>query len=117
MQEFVTEATEGLSSGTHQVRAEFAYDGGGLAKGGTVTLFYDGRSVGSGRVDLTQPLIFSADETTDIGNDYGMPVSLDYSGTSRFNGHIDVVQIDVGDDDHSHLIDPAQVAMVAVSRQ
>ena len=83
----------------------------------TVTLYYDGRSVGTGRVDLTQPLIFSADETTDIGDDYGMPVSADYAGASRFNGRIDVVQIDVGDDDHSHLIDPAEVARVATARQ
>ena len=66
---------------------------------------------------MTQPLIFSADETTDIGDDYGMPVSADYAGASRFNGRIDVVQIDVGDDDHSHLIDPEEVAMVAISRQ
>ena len=75
MKEFVTEATEPLPTGSHQVRAEFAYDGGGLAKGGDVTLYYDGRAVGSGRVEQTQPLIFSADETTDIGDDYGMPVS------------------------------------------
>jgi arylsulfatase len=117
MQEFVTEATEVLPAGTHQVRAEFAYDGGGLAKGGTLTLYYDGVSVGSGRVNVTQPLIFSADETTDIGNDYGMPVSAQYAGASKFNGRIDVVQIDVGDDDHSHLIDPELVSMVATSRQ
>ena len=106
MQEFIIGATEDLTPGKHQVRAEFAYDGGGLAKGGTVTLFYDGASVGTGRVNVTQPLIFSADETTDIGNDYGMPVSTDYAAASRFNGRIDVVQIDVGDDDQSHLIDP-----------
>ena len=36
-------ATEDLTAGSHQVRAEFAYDGGGLAKGGDVTLYYDGR--------------------------------------------------------------------------
>ena len=117
MQEFVTEATEELSAGNHQIRAEFAYDGGGLAKGGDVTLYYDGRSVGVGRVGVTQPLIFSADETTDIGDDYGTPVSAEYAGASRFNGRIDVVQIDVGEDDHSHLIDPAEVARVAISRQ
>ena len=29
-------------AGNHQVRMEFAYDGGGLAKGGDVTLYYDG---------------------------------------------------------------------------
>jgi hypothetical protein len=117
MQEFVIGATEDLASGNHQVRAEFAYDGGGLAKGGTVTLYYDGAAVGTGRVNVTQPLIFAADETTDIGNDYGMPVSAEYAGASKFTGRIDVVQIDVGDDDHSHLVDPAEVARVAISRQ
>jgi arylsulfatase A-like enzyme len=117
MQEFVTEADEELPTGSHQIRAEFAYDGGGLAKGGDVTLLYDGRSVGTGRVGLTQPVIFSADETTDIGNDYGMPVSADYAGVSKFNGRIHVVQLDVGDDNHSHLIDPADAARVAISRQ
>ena len=62
-------------------------------------------------------MIFSADETTDIGADYGMPVSTDYAGASKFTGRIDVVQIDLGDDDHTHLIDPELVAMVAISRQ
>ncbi len=117
MHEYITAATEDLPAGRHQVRAEFAYDGGGLGKGGDVTLFCDGRRVGTGRVEMTQPLIFSADETTDIGDDYGMPVSADYGGSSRFNGRIDVVQIDVGDDDQSHLIDPVEVARVAISRQ
>ena len=117
MQEFVTEATEAVPSGSHQIRAEFAYDGGGLGKGGDVTLYYDGTSVGTGRIDMTQAIIFSADETTDIGNDYGMPVSADYAGASTFNGSIDVVQIDVSEDDHSHLIDPADAARVAISRQ
>jgi arylsulfatase A-like enzyme len=117
MQEFVAEAAEPLAAGAHQIRMEFAYDGGGLAKGGDVTLRYDGRAVGTGRVDVTQPLIFSADETTDVGDDYGMPVSGDYAAASRFNGRIDVVQIDVGEDDHSHLIDPSDVARVGFSRQ
>jgi arylsulfatase len=117
MQQFETEATEAVPEGKHQVRMEFAYDGGGLAKGGDVTLYYDGQSVGTGRVDLTQPLIFSADETTDIGDDYGMPVSTDYEGASRFTGRISVVQIDTGDDDHSHLIDPVEVARIAIARQ
>ena len=42
---------------------EFEYDGGGLAKGGAVTLFVDGREVGEGRVDQTEAIVFSADET------------------------------------------------------
>ena len=69
-QEFATDADEPIPSGTHQVRMEFAYDGGGLAKGGNVTLYHDGKVVGTGRVGATQPMIFSADETTDIG--YGV---------------------------------------------
>ena len=82
-----------------------------------MTIFYDGNPVGTGRVGVTQPLVFSADETTDIGDDYGMAVSAQYAGASAFNGKIDVVQIDIGDDDHSHLIDPEDLAHVALSRQ
>ncbi|MFG1772615.1 arylsulfatase [Nocardia salmonicida] len=117
MTEFTTVATEPVTPGVHQVRAEFAYDGGGLAKGGDLTVFYDGVPVGNGRIEQTQPMIFSADETTDIGEDYGMPVSAAYAGASKFTGRIDVVQIDVGADDHSHLIDPADISRVAISRQ
>ena len=117
MTEFATESAVDLPPGKHQIRVEFAYDGGGLARGGDVTLFHDGIPVGTGRVEQTQPLIFSAEETTDIGDDYGMPVSADYGATSKFNGRIDVVQIEIGDDDHTHLIDPEEVARVAISRQ
>jgi arylsulfatase len=116
--EFTTEASEAIPPGEHQVRVEFAYDGGGLAKGGDVTLYYDGREVGKGRVDGTQPMIFSADETTDVGQDTGTQVTADYtSETSRFNGRIELLQIDVGDDDHSHLVDPDELVRVAMSRQ
>ncbi len=58
---------------------EFAYDGGGLAKGGDVTLYYDGTAAGAGRVGATQPMVFSADETTDIGYESGTTVSPDYT--------------------------------------
>ncbi len=85
--EFQTEASEPIPQGKHQVRMEFAYDGGGLAKGGNVTLYYDGRPVGTGRMPLTQPMVFSADETTDIGHESGTPVTPDYtSHGSRFTG-------------------------------
>ena len=71
--EYATTAGVPIPSGTHQVRIEFAYDGGGLAKGGDVALYYDGESVGTGRVEQTQPMVFSADETTDIGYESGRP--------------------------------------------
>ena len=57
---------------------EFAYDGGGLAKGGDVSLFIDGQKVGEGRVEMTEPFCFSADETVDVGMEAGSPVSPDY---------------------------------------
>src|SRR5262249_13859883 len=92
-------------AGKHQVRMEFKYDGGGLAKGGDVTLFYDGEPVGSGRVEKPQPMGYSADEAADVGSDTGSPASPDYGPTGNaFNGEITWVQIDLGEDNHDHLI-------------
>jgi arylsulfatase len=116
--EFKTEATESIPTGTHQVRMEFAYDGGGLGKGGEVTLFVDGEKAGEGRVEFTQAMIFSADETTDVGYDSGTPVASDYTvATSRFTGRIGWVQIDLGLDDHDHMIDPDERLRIAMARQ
>ncbi|MFK4805417.1 sulfatase-like hydrolase/transferase [Microbacterium sp. ZW CA_36] len=115
---FTISAGSAVAPGTHQVRAEFAYDGGGLAKGGDVTIYYDGAPVGTGRVGLTQPMVFSADETTDVGYESGTPVSDDYTPqTSRFRGRINWVQIDLGADDHDHLIDPDERVRIAMARQ
>jgi arylsulfatase len=116
--EFPTEATQPLPAGKHQVRLEFAYDGGGLGKGGNVTLYYDGQPVGNGRVQATQAMIFSADETTDIGHETGTPVTADCTTQgSKFNGKINWVQIDLGKDDHDHFIDPDERLRVAMARQ
>ena len=118
IQEFATEADTPIPEGTHQVRMEFAYDGGGLAKGGDVTLYYDGTAVGAGRVEATQPMIFSADETTDIGYESGTTVTPDYTAaSSRFTGKIHWVQLDVGTDDNDHFIDPQERLRVAMARQ
>jgi arylsulfatase len=115
---FTTEADAQIPAGKHQVRMEFAYDGGGLAKGGDVTLYYDGNSVGTGRVAATQPMIFSADETTDIGYESGTTVTPDYTAhSSRFTGKIHWVQLDVGVDDNDHFIDPEERFRIAMARQ
>jgi arylsulfatase len=118
IQEFTAVAMDPVPAGNHQVRMEFAYDGGGLGKGGDVTLYYDGTSVGTGRVDTTQAMIFSADETTDVGRDSGTAVASSYtSQTSRFTGEIEWVQIDLGSDDNDHLIDDDERVRVAMARQ
>jgi arylsulfatase len=118
IQEFVVSADERVPAGHHQVRMELAYDGGGLGKGGDVTLYHDGTAVGTGRVEATQAMIFSADETTDIGYESGTTVGSDYdASTSRFTGRIHWVQLDVGTDDHDHHIDPDERLRIAMARQ
>jgi arylsulfatase len=120
LQRFKIEADAAIPSGTHQVRMEFAYDGGGLAKGGTVTLYQNGEKTGEGRVEGTVPLIFSADETADVGQDTASPVSDDYEGESSvFNGTVNWVQIDLGKDaeDADHLITPEERLNLAMARQ
>ena len=118
IREFIAEADAPLAAGTHQVRMEFAYDGGGLGKGGDVHFFYDGTETGKGRADATQPIIFSADETTDIGYESGTTVTSDYpSQGNRFTGKIHWVQLDVGTDDNDHFIDPEERLRIAMARQ
>jgi arylsulfatase len=115
---FFVEATEPIPAGEHQVRMEFKYDGGGLAKGGTVSLYMDGKKVGEGRVDQTVPMAFSGDETCDIGKEAGSPVSPDYGPTgNEFSGEVKWVQIDLEKDDHDHLISPEERFRVAMARQ
>jgi arylsulfatase len=118
LQVFTTEADGPMPPDKHQVRAEFAYDGDGLGKGGTVSLYYDGNKVGEGRVDATQPFIFSPDEGLDIGRETGTAVAPDCDvENSRFTGELLWVQLKVGDDDHSHLIDPEDLLHVIMTRQ
>jgi arylsulfatase A-like enzyme len=109
-----------LPAGDHQVRMEFTYDGGGLGKGGTAVLFVDGAKVAEGRLDATVPLIFSADETTDLGNDTGTPVTDDFGAVGRaFTGRIAWVELDVGSasEDLDHLISPEERWRIAMARQ
>jgi hypothetical protein len=120
LQRFTIASSSRIPAGAHQVRMEFDYDGGGLAKGGTVRLYLDGAAVGEGRVEATVPMIFSGDETCDVGSDTASPVTSDYTAeTSRFTGKIEFVQIDVADaaEDTDHLISPSERLQVAMARQ
>jgi len=109
-----------IPAGEHQVRMEFAYDGGGLGKGGTATLYLDGNKVGEGRVENTVPMMFSGDETTDVGSDTGTPVSDDLSPReSIFTGRVRWVEIDLdaAGEDLDHLISPEERLQIAMARQ
>ena len=112
------EGTQPIPAGHHQVRMEFKYDGGGVGKGGGITLFVDGKDVGTGRVERTVAMIFSGDETCDVGKEGGSPVSPDYGPTgNEFSGEVNWVQIDLEKDDHDHLISPEERFKVAMARQ
>jgi arylsulfatase A-like enzyme len=120
LQLFKIAGDEAIPEGTHQVRMEFAYDGGGLGKGGNVTLYLDGNAVGEGRVEATVPMLFSGDETTDLGSDSATPVTDDIeAGKTEFTGRVKWVEIDLGDDaaDADHLITAEERLRVAMARQ
>jgi arylsulfatase A-like enzyme len=120
LQQFKVYGEEPIPAGEHQVRAEFTYDGGGLGKGGNVTLYVDGAKAGEGRVEGTVPMVFSGDETTDVGSDSATPVSDDYGPkTSTFTGRVRWVQIDLDEaaEDLDHLITPEERLRVAMARQ
>ena len=111
---------DALPAGDHQVRMEFAYEGGGTGKGGVVSLFVDGKEVGSGRVPTTQPLAFSADDGCDVGRDTGAPVSPEYGARdNEFNGRVKGVEIAIAEaaDIADHVISAEEVIRVAMARQ
>jgi arylsulfatase len=97
LQRFTVAATEKLKPGKSTIRFEFAYDGGGLAKGGMGTLYVNDKKVAEGRIERTQPMVFSADETADVGIDLATPVveSIGSEAKSKFTGHILKVTVEV----------------------
>jgi len=119
IQRFYVESSSEVPAGRHQVRMEFAYDGPGMGKGGTATLYLDGVEVGEGKVGGTAAMIFSADDTCDIGVENGALVADDYPVPNRFTGEVNWVEIDVGvaAEDLDHRIDADELVRVAMARQ
>ena len=118
--EFFVEAADALPAGQHQVRMEFAYAGGGLGKGGKVTLFTDGKKVGEGDVGATLAMVFSADDGCDVGEDSGAAVSTDYGAVGNgFNGDVKGVQLSITDDakNADGLVSPEEAVRAALGRQ
>jgi len=84
-------SSQALSPGKHTVVYEFKSDGG-LGKGGVGTITIDGNKVGEGRIEKTQPGIFSVDDLADVGTDDGTPVT-DYGDSRKFNGTLNKLTI------------------------
>lgn len=115
---YEVEATDKLPAGDHQLRLEFAYDGGGLGKGGTATLYLDGQPIAEGRVEHTHASIFSADSTALVGNKFGAPIGPDLEIEGNpFNGTIKGVQIDLNKTDADHYVSDAERWRVAMAIQ
>jgi hypothetical protein len=100
--------------------AEFAYAGGGLGKGGKVTLYTDGENVGDGEIPATLAMIFSADDGCDVGEDTGAPVSQDYGPRGNaFNGRVKGVQIAIAGaaEADGYIVSPEEAIRIAMARQ
>ncbi len=95
---YVIASKKKLPAGLVTIKVDFAYDGGGLGKGGKAIIYVNGNAVAEGRVEKTQPNIFSADETADVGLDNQTPVALGIGygpAETRFTGEIHEVIVDV----------------------
>ncbi|MCP4773169.1 MAG: arylsulfatase, partial [Planctomycetaceae bacterium] len=103
LERFTVASPEAIPAGAAEVVMDFAYEGKNkddLGKGGKVTISVNGEVVAEGRVEKTQPLIFSADETADVGLDNQTPVAEDLGvgrDATRFNGNIKKITLDVKD--------------------
>ena len=97
LQRYTVAAQQALPAGKSTIRYEFAYDGGGVGKGGIGTLFVNGKKVATGRIDRTQCCAFSADEGADVGVDEGTPVIEAYKVPFKFTGKIASVTIELKD--------------------
>ncbi len=84
LEKYTVASSQALSPGKHTIVYEFKSDGG-LGKGGLGTITIDGNKVGEGRIEKTQPGIFSVDDLADVGTDDGTPVT-EYAGSKKFQG-------------------------------
>jgi arylsulfatase len=95
LERFTVAAENPLPAGKAKIRFEFAYDGGGVGKGATSSLFVDGMNVASGRIERTQCCAFSVDEGADVGADGETPVTEAYSSPFKFTGKINEITIEL----------------------
>jgi len=95
---YVVSSSENLPKGPVTVKLDFVYDGGGLGKGGEATIYVNDKAFANARIEKTQPNIFSADETADVGLDNQTPVAegIGYGPEeTRFTGKINKIVVTV----------------------
>jgi len=107
MQRTTIASPQALSPGKATIKFDFAYAGPGMGKGGKGTLSINGQQVAEGTIERTQAMIFSADETADVGIDLGTPVveAIGAEAKSKFTGKIPKVTLEVRDvDAHAEAV-------------
>ncbi len=82
---------DALPKGKVKLVVDFAYDGGGLGKGGAVTLSANDVKIVEGKLPKTIPLQISLGEGLDVGEDIGSPVDFTYKLPFNFTGKIEKV--------------------------
>lgn len=98
LEKYVITSSKVAPTGKVNIRSEFTYDGGGTGKGGKIELFINDEKVGEGRVERTQPVLFSADDTADVGVDEATQVANDIYPTaksSEFTGYVNKVTVSI----------------------
>ena len=97
LESYTVKSSKAIPKGSAEVKLDFAYDGGGLGKGGVATLYVDGKKAAEGRIDKTEPMVFSADETADVGKDDATQVVAAFKDVhdSEFTGFVKKVVISI----------------------
>ena len=95
LERYTIASSDPLPVGKSTLRFDFVYDGGGRGKGGMGTMSVNGKQVARGRIDKTVPILFTYDETLDVGEDWGSPVSWTYEPPFPFTGKLERVTIEV----------------------
>jgi arylsulfatase len=113
LKQYTIAGGQALPTGKATIRYEFVYDGGGVGKGGTGTLYVNGKNVATGRIDQTQWCAFSADE----GADEGTPVTEDYQVPFKFTGKIDKVTIRLKEMTQSAAIETGKARQEAILKR
>jgi arylsulfatase len=89
-------ATAALPPGKTRLVVDFKYDGGGMGKGGQITMTANDKKIADGKLARTIPVQFSLGEGLDIGMDIGSPIDFTYKLPFAFTGKIQQVTIELG---------------------
>ncbi|MCK5281459.1 MAG: sulfatase-like hydrolase/transferase, partial [Cyclobacteriaceae bacterium] len=98
LERFTVKSPKALPKGAAHVKLEFQYDGDGFGKGGIASIFVDGEKVAEGRIEKTEPALFSGDETADVGKDEATQVAdriFKNTKDSEFTGYVNSVTISI----------------------